>query len=142
MKINSLIETAIDSLKQASNTNTVIGTPHELVGGTVIIPVCKLTLGFVAGGGDYAYKERRVKWFKSKKEKVEYGDELPLSLRANKGYEDNFAGGTGGGATLTPIGFLIFEKGKLKFIRVDDNDILCNAVNLTKEIIEKFKNRD
>src|SRR5690606_24806699 len=60
--IKSLMETAMRSIKDMVDVNTVVGDAVETQSGTVIVPVSRVSVGFVAGGGDYAAAERdRVK---------------------------------------------------------------------------------
>ncbi len=50
MGIEELVKAVLSELRQITRTETVIGKPLELKEIT-IIPVCKISLGFGAGGG-------------------------------------------------------------------------------------------
>ena len=52
-KIENLMKNAITKIKDIIDVNTVIGNPLTAVDGTMIIPITKVTVGFVAGGGEY-----------------------------------------------------------------------------------------
>ena len=56
-KINGLIENATGNLAQIVDVDTVIGKPITTVSGFQIIPFSKVTLGTVAGGGEYGDEE-------------------------------------------------------------------------------------
>ena len=49
--IADLLSVSMNKIKEMIDANTIIGTPI-IEGGTIIIPVSKLHLGFVSGGSD------------------------------------------------------------------------------------------
>ena len=55
MSVDDLIRTMMQEFRQIVKTETVVGDPIE-VGGTVIVPVSKISFGFGAGGGKKANK--------------------------------------------------------------------------------------
>ncbi|MEG1710546.1 MAG: spore germination protein GerW family protein, partial [Clostridia bacterium] len=77
-QLREIVETTVINLRQAAEVNTIIGKPIMTEQGT-ILPLCEVTFAFIAGGGEYG---------------------------KNIASNDKFAGATGGGANLTPIGFL------------------------------------
>ena len=81
-QIQEIVEAAILNLRQVAEVNTIIGQPILTSMGATILPVSQVTLGFVAGGGEYGNSEKILK----------------------NSYSKQFAGGTGGGATLTAEG--------------------------------------
>ena len=83
-KINRVIETAMKNLSALVDVNTVIGKPMKTEDGSLIIPVSKVTLGFMTGGGEYG--EVKV----MKKDRA-----IP------------FAGGSGAIVSMKPTGFLV-----------------------------------
>ena len=83
-KINRVIETAMKNLSALVDVNTVIGKPRKTEDGSLIIPVSKVTLGFMTGGGEYG--EVKV----MKKDRA-----IP------------FAGGSGAIVSMKPTGFLV-----------------------------------
>ncbi len=91
-EIKSLMETALESLREMIDVNTIIGEMVETKGGTAIIPVSRVSCGYVAGGGEYGHNS---------------GDALP------------FAGGSGAGVSLKPIGFLIVNGQDIRLISAD-----------------------
>ncbi len=116
MDIQELVKQTIENVKAVAETESVVGKPIINGDGTVILPVSKLSFGFVAGGG-------------------EYGAALD---KKNEG-EYPAARASGAGVTVTPIGFLICGREK-KFITVDktgsDNkwmDLARAAFNVLKD---------
>jgi sporulation protein YtfJ len=52
--IEELMKTAMESIKEMVDVNTIVGDAVQTVDGTVIIPVSRVSFGFAAGGGEYA----------------------------------------------------------------------------------------
>lgn len=94
--INGLMETAMKSIKDMVDVNTIVGNPVETPDGTVIIPLSKVSFGFASGGS-------------------EFGTKPQIKPDANA----NFGGGAGGGATIEPIAFLVVGNGQMKLMPVD-----------------------
>ncbi|MFA6860188.1 MAG: spore germination protein GerW family protein [Clostridia bacterium] len=107
--IEEIIETSIDKIKTLSDTETVFGEPIKSPNGATIIPISKVTVGFIVGGGQYVMsKDKRAT--------------LPYPMAAS----------TGGGILLTPIGFLIEEKDlAIKFVPCSNltaNDAVVSSI--------------
>ena len=79
--LNAMICATMESLKSAGAVDNAIGAPIHLSDGSVLIPMSKISIGFATGGGDYTQGQR-----------------TPMPIQ--------FAGGGGGGVTITPIGFI------------------------------------
>ena len=86
-KISGIIETSLEQIKNVVDANTIIGTPINTPGGTTVIPVSKIMVGFASGGVDYAKKD--------------------APTVNGKPANNNFGGGGGTGLTVTPVAFLI-----------------------------------
>ncbi len=97
-KINNVIETTLKNLENIIDVNTVIGSPIKSTDGTLIIPISKVVVGVIAGGGEYG----KVSLFKS-------GKDLPYSA------------GNGAIVSVKPCGFLINEGNGYKMISVCDS---------------------
>ena len=120
--LSKLVESALSNLKNMTEADTVIGKPLEVAGGTTVIPVSKITVGFTSGGIDYMSKSNP--------------DKAP-----------NFGGGTGTGYVVTPIAFLVVDAdGGIKLLNIGENaDIggggiigaLAGLAEKAPELIEK-----
>ena len=96
--LSKLVESALANLKNMAEADTVIGKPLEVSGGTTVIPVSKVTVGFTSGGVDYTSKHGGA-------------DKAP-----------NFGGGTGSGYTVTPIAFIVVDaNGNVKLLNLSDS---------------------
>ena len=51
--IESLMGTSMESIREMVDVNTVVGEPVHTQDGSTIIPISKVSFGFVAGGGEY-----------------------------------------------------------------------------------------
>ena len=119
-KVQSLIDVSLDKIRSLIDVNCVIGNPLSVLDGSTIIPISKVSVGFVSGGGE----------FNDLNEKRNSAD-FPM------------AGGTGGGFTVTPIGFFVVNKDKFKLIRADKSTaylgLIKNATDVLKRFVEKNK---
>ncbi len=52
--IEGLMNTAMNNLRDMIDVNTIVGESIETIDGTVIIPISKVSFGFVAGGSEFA----------------------------------------------------------------------------------------
>ena len=57
--IGDLMQTTLENIKDMVDVNTVIGEPIPTVNGPTIIPVSRVSFGFLAGGGEYDLKPCR-----------------------------------------------------------------------------------
>ena len=59
--ISDLVSSAMQSIREMVDVNTIIGTPIETADGTTIIPISKVSFGFGAGGSEFAPKKSEEK---------------------------------------------------------------------------------
>lgn len=114
-ELSDILNDAMQNLKQVVDVNTVVGKPISCEDGSVIIPVSKVYVGIVSGGG-----------------------ELNNSTTKHVVYEYPFAGGTGAGFTVSPIGFLVAKKSETTFINTETDksgEKLIEMTNRTLKII-------
>ena len=117
-KIKELMSAALKDINTMIDVNTVIGKPFTTNDGTTIIPVTKVTMGFMTGGGEYG----EIK-------KINSIPNMP------------FAGGSSAVVSLKPTGFLV-EKGKgVKLISVP-TDAFSRAFETAEEFIKSCKNEE
>lgn len=121
-KIEQIMKSAMTQIKSIIDVNTIIGSPIKTEDGTTIIPITKVIVGFVAGGGEY-----ETNTFKSKKQEA-----------------NPFAGGSGSGFNIVPVGFLIKEESGYKMIKIDNLiattslfEVIAKAINGWSNITNK-----
>lgn len=113
--VEKLIENTLRNLHSIVKTNTIIGEPVHSPSGITIIPVSKVSVGFVVGGGEYADVSIRKKI-----------SAYPL------------AGASGGGMTIVPIGFLVEKMGEISFINIENKDAYQTILNLFNKLVNKL----
>lgn len=118
--IKEIVETAISNLSRVAEVNTIVGQPLVTMDGTTIVPVSQITFAFMAGGGEYGNKSAKRGFQKD-------------------GIEANFAGGSGGGATLTPVCFLVVGKNGVKIIEADKGNTIEKIFDVAKDVVSAFK---
>ena len=116
--IDGLMSSAMNSIKEMVDVNTIIGNPVNIPDGTVIIPISRVSFGFAAGGSEFS---------------------------GNKDSKLPFGGGSGAGVTINPVGFLVVGNGIVKFVAVGQPTAADKLVDYMPEAIEKiqgFFNKD
>ena len=131
-KINDIIKVSLEKIKDIVGAETIIGSPIETAGGTTIIPVSKVAVGFASGGLDYDADKHAP---------ADHIDKKP-SLLASA----SFSGGGGTGISVSPIGFLVVGKdGRVELLTVDNPnagdtvDKLVSVIERSPEIIARVK---
>ena len=116
--IKQIIEEAIEKINKSIDVNKVVGLPI-VSGNEVIIPVTKISVGFIAGGG-------------------EYNQEI-APKNAEKEYP--FAGGSGAGFSMSPIGFLITNTEGTRYIDLNSGNnfdkVIKTITNLSENLTKK-----
>jgi len=51
--IESLMTTTMENIRDMIDVNTIIGEPISTQDGSTVIPISRVSFGFVAGGGEY-----------------------------------------------------------------------------------------
>jgi sporulation protein YtfJ len=118
--IEGLMKTAMESIKEMVDVNTVVGDPVETPEGTVIIPVSRVACGFAAGGGEFEItgevKEGQAE------------TQMPA-----------FGGGSGGGVSVKPIGFLVVGKGQVRWLPVDGNALADRIIDIAPQLLTQIQ---
>ncbi|WHX99614.1 GerW family sporulation protein [Neobacillus sp. DY30] len=122
--IQGLMTTAMESLKEMIDVNTIIGDPVETPDGSVILTVSKVGFGFAAGGSEF-----KLEGSQSKGEGEGKGQpKLP------------FGGGSGGGVSITPIAFLIVNSKGVKMLHLDESTHLYEKIlELAPQAVDKIQ---
>ena len=121
--INGLMETAMQSIRDMVDVNTIVGEPVESKDGTVIIPISKVSFGFGAGGSEFGKKD----------------SECDKSGA-------NFGGGSGGGASIEPVAFMVVGNEQIKLMPIEKNtspveDIIDSVPTLVDKVIKALKKK-
>lgn len=96
-RINEIIETTLKNISQIIDVNTVIGKPINYENGDYIVPVAKVTVGVLIGGGEYG------------KNGLFKNNDLPYSA------------GNGAIISIKPSGVIVKEKENFKLMSISEN---------------------
>ena len=117
--INDLISSSMDKIKTIVDSSTIVGEKVVTDDGSTIIPISKVSVGYVVGGGEYAdLSSRRV------------ANHFPM------------AGGSSGGMSVTPVGFLIETKGEVKFVNVENKTLYQTVLNMFNALLSKVEKNE
>ena len=120
--IDNMMQTTMESIRGMVDVNTVVGAPVMDQKGTTIIPISKVSFGFVAGGGEYA---------------VEDGKQKPVPTDIFP-----FAGGTGAGVSVQPVRFLVVTDKQVKMLPAQTTGAMERMVELLPQLIEELNAKD
>ena len=121
--IEGLMITAMNSIKDMVDVNTIIGEPIETSNNIVIIPISKVSFGFAAGGSEFKGETIDEYSKKDKEEEIQY--RLP------------FGGGSGAGVTINPIAFLVIQPNNVKLMPVNHTSSIDKLLDYMPDLIEK-----
>ena len=110
--VQEIMANALGKMRELVDSNTVIGTPIKTEGGVTILPVSKITFGFVSGGTDFA----------------------------NQKQKDLFGGAASSGASITPIGFLVIQDTNVRLIQLAEGGRTVDRVlNMVPDVMDKVE---
>lgn len=121
--INEMLKIAMDSLKEITDVNIIVGDKIT-VGEMAVIPISKVKCGYISGGIDQKKKITRAN--------MEPDEILP------------FGGASGGTVSITPVAFLAFVNNDVKVLHLEETshafekliDFVPETINM---IIRNFK---
>ena len=113
--IGSLMQTTLENIKDMVDVNTVIGEPIPTPGGATIIPVSKVSFGFLSGGGEYDAARQ------------------PANMTLP------FAGGSGAGVSVQPVGFLVVNDEGVRVLPAQYQTAFDRAVNAAPQLVEDIQ---
>ncbi|MCI9031088.1 MAG: sporulation protein YtfJ [Clostridia bacterium] len=112
--VERIMDNAFTKIRTLVEADTVIGTPVVTADGVSIIPISKITAGFLTGGGEYSDMSRQTY------------TEYP------------FAGGSGAGVSVSPVGFLVSDGKSVKLVNIDDKNPLEKILDTVPEILDEI----
>ena len=108
--IQGLMGVTIEKIRDMVDTSTIIGDPIHVDDTTTIIPVSRVTFGFVSGGSD-------------------------VGPSSNK---QMFGGGSGAGVSVTPVAFLVVSNGNVRTVQlVEKVSAVDNVIASLPELVDK-----
>lgn len=113
--ISILMQTTLENIRDMVDVNTVIGDAIQTASGTTVIPFSKVTFGFATGGGEYDPQKTPVQ------------QALP------------FAGGSGAGVTVQPVGFLVIGPEGIRLLPAQNKTALEQAISSAPQLVEDIR---
>lgn len=111
--VEKVLMNAIDGLKKMIDVDSVIGNPVKISDNTTVIPVSKVSMGFVSGGSSFGKTSQT----------------------------DNFGGGAGGSIKISPVAFLVITDGNVRLVNVAENpDKTDKLLSKIPELIDQVTN--
>ena len=115
--INNLVTDTMVKIREMMDANTVIGTPIE-AGGVTVVPVCKISIGYGSGGTDFAQKQQK------------------------QGNPNAFGGAAAMGVNIIPVSFLIINDGLVRVISVEQppESTVDKVIDMVPGVVDKVEN--
>lgn len=122
--IQGMMYTAMQSLKEMIDVNTIVGDAVTAPDGTVIIPISKVAVGFGVGGSEFSPEKS-----------------TPVNPEDGK----MFGGGSGGGISINPVAFMVVSNGQFKLVPVSEEStvyerLLYNLPDAVDKVADAFSN--
>ncbi len=121
--IEGLMVTAMNSIQDMVDVNTIIGEPIETSNNIIIIPISKVGFGFAAGGSEFKGETLDEYTKKDKEEAIQY--RLP------------FGGGSGAGVSISPVAFLVVQQNNVKLLPVNHSSAVDKLLDYVPDLIDK-----
>ena len=116
--IENILQTTMSELRPMVDVNTIVGDAFVTPAGSTVIPISKVSFGFIAGGGEYCAEDH--------KNRTPAQENFP------------FAGGTGAGVSGQPVGVLVVGNGTVKVLPAQSNSAMERMVELLPQLVEEF----
>ena len=121
--IEGLMQTAMNSIQDMVDVNTIIGEPIETSNNMVIIPISEVGFGFAAGGSEFSGETLDEYTKKDKEEAIQY--RLP------------FGGGAGAGVSISPVAFLVVSTNNVKLLPINHSSAIDKLMDYIPDLMEK-----
>lgn len=122
--IEGLMLTAMNSIRDMVDVNTIIGEPIETSNNIIIIPISKVGFGFAAGGSEFKGETIDEYTKKEKEEAIQY--RLP------------FGGGSGAGVSISPVAFLVVQQNNVKLLPISHSSAVDRLLDYVPDLMEKL----
>ncbi|MGN0143455.1 MAG: GerW family sporulation protein [Clostridium sp.] len=124
--VENLMRSTMENLRDMIDANTVIGEPIETKDGSMIIPVSKLSFGFVSAGSEFNSNSN-------------HSDESSFP----------FGGGSGSGVSLKPVSFLVIKDDMIRMMSIEHEttydkiaDNIPQVLDMIKSLIKDLKKKN
>ena len=119
--IENIMQTAMSEIKEMVDVNTIVGDPVISTDGATIIPITKVSFGFVAGGGEYGSSGKQG------------------GQDSNQGQGHPFAGGASSGVSICPVGFLVVDENNIQLLPDTGRTMVEHLIEAVPDFIVEIK---
>lgn len=100
--IERIMDSAFGKMRLLTDADVIVGNPITMPDGTTVVPISKISIGIVTGGGEYSQKQQ---------------DEYP------------FAGASGAGMSVSPVCFLVSDGKSVRMLNVGSESLTDKIVD-------------
>ncbi len=108
--ITELVTNAIKEIKGMIDSDVVVGKQIRTPDDKVIVPISRVSVGFVAGGGEYNATTIDTK--------------------------SPYAGGSGAGFSIIPMGLVVINGEDVKMIKITQAEPLLKLIDIIPDVIK------
>ena len=114
--IEGLMSVAMENIKGMVDVNTIVGEPIVTPDGATIVPISRVSFGFGAGGSEFS-----------------------ANPSDKRNIDTMFGGGSGGGATVKPVAFLVVKNENIRILPITNTlSTIDRVVDMVPEALDKF----
>ena len=106
--IERIMDSAFGKLRTLTDADIIVGNPIIMPDGTTVVPISKISIGIVTGGGEYSQKQQ-------------------------SGYP--FAGASGAGMGVSPVCFLVSDGKSVRMLNVGSKSMFDKVVETVPDVV-------
>lgn len=112
--LQEMMSTTIQKVRDLVDANTIVGEPI-VTDSVILIPISKLSVGFVTGGSEFPKKEQST------------------------GRDNPYGGGSGAGVKVTPVAFIAVQNDSVKLLPMTApaDTTLDRIVEMVPDLVDK-----
>ncbi|MBR4079352.1 MAG: GerW family sporulation protein [Christensenellaceae bacterium] len=114
--IENILKSTMTELKEMIDVNTIVGSPFVSPNGCTIIPISKVSFGFVTGGAQYG------------------------NAKEGEGeHEFPFGGGATSGVTIAPVAFMVADDDIVKVLTISHRNALDKLMENAPQLVREMR---
>ena len=106
--IERIMDSAFGKMRTLTDADIIVGNPIIMPDGTTVVPISKISIGIVTGGGEYSQKQQ---------------SEYP------------FAGASGAGMSVSPVCFLVSYGKSVRMLNVGSKSMFDKVVETVPDVV-------
>ena len=106
--IERIMDSAFGKMRTLTEADIIVGNPIIMPDGTTVVPISKISIGIVTGGGEYSQKQQ---------------SEYP------------FAGASGAGMSVSPVCFLVSDGKSVRMLNVGSKSMFDKVVETVPDVV-------